>query len=105
MAGADITVLAGTTATVLFVASSLPMLVKARRTRDLSSYSLGNLLLANTGNAVQSLYVFNLPPGPIWFLHSFYLLTTALMLAWFLRYRVRQTTHAPVAKMHILADA
>lgn len=105
MAGTELTVLAGTTATVLFVASALPMLAKARRTRDLSSYSLGNLLLANTGNAVQSLYVFALPAGPIWVLHSFYLVTTALMLAWFLRYRVRQTTHARVVKMRILADA
>ena len=48
------------------------MLVKAYRTRDLSSYSLGNILLANVGNAVHSVYVFSLPPGPLWVLHSFY---------------------------------
>jgi hypothetical protein len=42
------------------------MLVKAHRTRDLASYSLGNLLLANVGNAVHSVYVFSLPAGPIW---------------------------------------
>ena len=64
------------------------MLVKAYRTRDLSSYSLGNILLANVGNAVHSVYVFSLPAGPLWVLHSFYLASTALMLTWFLRYRV-----------------
>ena len=30
-----------------------------------------------------------LPPGPIWLLHAFYLVTTALMLAWYLRYEWR----------------
>ena len=49
--------------TLLFVVSYLPMLVKAFRTRDLESYSLGNLVLANVGNAVHSIYVFSLPPG------------------------------------------
>ncbi|RYP85580.1 hypothetical protein EKO23_12180 [Nocardioides guangzhouensis] len=68
--------------TVLFVGSYLPMLVKAFRTRDLTSYSLGNLVLANVGNAVHSVYVFSLPVGPIWFLHGFYVLGTLLMLVW-----------------------
>ena len=40
------------------------MLVKAFRTRDLESYSLGNLLIANVGNGVHSIYVFSLPIGP-----------------------------------------
>jgi hypothetical protein len=62
---------------------------KAHRTRDLASYSLGNLLLANVGNAVHSVYVFSLPVGPIWALHSFYLTTSGLMLIWWLRYRRR----------------
>ena len=87
----NVPVLAGITATVIFAGSTLPMLVKAHRTRDLSSYSLGNILLANLGNAVHSIYVFSLPPGPLWGLHSFYLLSTALMLVWFLRYRVAGT--------------
>ena len=101
----SLTVLAGTASTVLFAASTLPMLVKAWRTRDLTSYSLGNLLLANLGNAVHSVYVFSLPAGPIWALHGFYLVTTGLMLVWFLRYDVRGNTHAPVRKMRILPDA
>jgi hypothetical protein len=37
---------------------------------------------------VHSIYVFSLPPGPLWILHSFYLVTTGLMLAWFLRYEL-----------------
>jgi hypothetical protein len=75
-------VLAGTVSTVIFVASYLPMLTKAFRTRDMSSYSRGSLVLANVGNGVQSVYVVSLPLGPIWFLHGFYLVSTALMLAW-----------------------
>ncbi len=63
------------------------MLVKAARTRDLASYSLGNLILSNVANAVHSIYVFNLPAGPIWALHVAYILASALMLAWWLRYR------------------
>ena len=61
--------------------------MKAARTRDLSSYSLGNLAITNAGNLVHSLYVFSLPAGPIWFLHAFYLVASALMLVWFVRYR------------------
>ena len=82
----DVAVLAGSVSTALFVASYLPMLLKAARTRDLDSYSRGNLVLANIGNALYSLYVFSLPPGPIWFLHLFYVLATLLMLVWHVRH-------------------
>ena len=77
---------AGTLATIVFAASALPMLGKAARRRDLRSYSRANLVLANVGNAVYSVYVFHLPPGPIWLLHSFYVVSSALMLFWSLRY-------------------
>ena len=83
----NLPVLAGTLSTVLFAAGMLPMLIKAARTRDLASYSLGNLVLSNVANAVHSIYVFNLPAGPIWALHLAYVLASALMLAWWLRYR------------------
>ena len=86
MALDSMAILAGTVSTVLFAASVLPMLIKAARTRDLSSYSRGNLVLANVGNAVHSIYVVQLPAGPIWALHSFYVLTSALMLVWHLHY-------------------
>lgn len=80
---------AGAISTIIFAASTLPMVVKAMRTRDLHSYSLGNILLSNVGNVVHSIYVFNLPPGPIWLLHTFYLLTTGMMLVCYLRYEWR----------------
>jgi uncharacterized protein with PQ loop repeat len=81
-------VLAGTVSTLIFASSVLPMLVKAVRTKDLSSYSLGNIVLSNVGNVIHSVYVFSLPPGPIWAMHSFYLVATGLMLFWYLRFEV-----------------
>lgn len=86
MTSTGIPVLAGIASTVIFAASTLPMLIKAWQTQDLRSYSRGNLVLANLGNGVHSVYVFDLPPGPIWALHSFYLVTSALMLLWSIRY-------------------
>jgi uncharacterized protein with PQ loop repeat len=81
-----IAVLAGSTSTVIFAFSTMPMLIKAFRTKDLGSYSLGNIVLSNIGNMIHSDYVISLPCGPIWLLHSFYLVTTAMMLVWYLRY-------------------
>lgn len=63
------------------------MLMKAVRTKDLGSYSLGNIVLTNVANAVHSFYVFDLPVGPLWLLHTFYVVASALMLLWCLRYR------------------
>jgi uncharacterized protein with PQ loop repeat len=85
----NLSVIAGAISTSVFVLSTLPMLLKAFQTKDLRSYSLGNILLSNVGNVIHSVYVFNLPPGPIWLLHTFYLITTALMLFWYLRYEWR----------------
>ena len=82
----DMAVLAGSLSTAIFVGSALPMLAKAARTRDLDSYSRGQLVLSNVGNAVNSVYVFSLPIGPIWLLHLFNLGCTLLMLGWHLRY-------------------
>jgi uncharacterized protein with PQ loop repeat len=89
----DLPVIAGMISTTIFALSTLPMLLKAFKTKDLRSYSLGNILLANAGNLIHSVYVFHLPAGPIWLLHSFYLLTTALMLIWYLRYQWRPRAH------------
>ena len=60
----NLPVLAGTLSTVLFALGMLPMLVKAARTKDLASYSLGNLMFTNVANAVHSVYVFHLPADP-----------------------------------------
>ncbi|GAB3039180.1 hypothetical protein GCM10027052_18940 [Parafrigoribacterium mesophilum] len=83
----NVTIIAGAVSTVIFGISNLPMLIKAVRTKDLSSYSLGSIALINLANAVHSIYVFSLPAGPIWFLHSFYLIASAVMLTLCLRYR------------------
>ena len=48
----DIPLIAGTVATVVFAISNLPMLTKALRTRDVSSYSLVSLGMINAANAV-----------------------------------------------------
>lgn len=82
----DFPTIAGSASTVIFVTSYMPMLLKAVRTKDLSSYSPTQLVLTNLGNVLYSAYVFSLPVGPIWALHAFYLVATALMLAWYVRY-------------------
>jgi uncharacterized protein with PQ loop repeat len=84
----DISVTAGAIATVVFASSTLPMLAKAWRTKDVSSYSAGNIVLANIGNVLYAVYVVNLPIGPIWALHAFHTLSTGLMLHWYIRYVV-----------------
>jgi hypothetical protein len=86
---ATLPVLAGVTSTIMFAFSTVPMLVKAGRTKDLSSYSLGNIVLVNIGNVVHSVYVFHLPVGPIWALHLFYVLSSAVQLTLYLRYLPR----------------
>ncbi|HEU5347404.1 MAG TPA: PQ-loop repeat-containing protein, partial [Ktedonobacterales bacterium] len=82
----NLPVIAGMISTIIFALSIMPMLLKAFQTKNLGSYSLGNILLANLGNVIHSVYVFHLPPGPIWALHTFYLVTTGMMLVWYLRY-------------------
>jgi uncharacterized protein with PQ loop repeat len=82
----DLPVVAGAISTAVFALSTMPMLVKAARTKDMSSYSLGNIVLSNLGNVIYSVYVFHLPLGPVWVLHSFYLVSTGMMLVWYMRY-------------------
>jgi hypothetical protein len=82
----SVPVIAGAISTVIFALSTFPMLYKAGRSKELGSYSLGNILLSNIGNLVHSIYIFSMPMGPIWLLHSVYLVTTALMLIWYLKY-------------------
>jgi hypothetical protein len=91
-------VLAGSVSTAIFIASTLPMLVKAGRTKDLASYSQGNILLANIGNLTYAVYVFSLPLGPVWALHGFHLGATGLMLFWYLRYARRRPRTSDLAR-------
>ena len=95
---------AGAVATVIYACGTLPMVVKAGRTKDLRSYSLGHIVLANVGNLINSVYVFGLPMGPVWLLHTFYLVTTGLMLFWYLRYTELPTSRA-ARKVDVSADA
>ncbi|MGY1846439.1 MULTISPECIES: hypothetical protein [unclassified Blastococcus] len=88
-------VIAGAVSTGVFALASLPMVVKAARTRDLASYSGGNLALANAGNVIHWLYVVHLPVGPVWALHAFNSTVAALMFSWWLRERRRRATLGP----------
>lgn len=101
---------AGGISTVIFASSTLPMVVKAYRTKDLESYSLPSLAMSNVGNLVHSVYVYSLPPGPIWVLHAFYLAATAFMLGMLLRHRPRPADlhhppHPAVTGTHRSPDA
>jgi uncharacterized protein with PQ loop repeat len=84
---------AGSASTTLFVVSYLPMLVRAVRTRDLRSYSRSSLVIANIGNVVQACYVASLPMGPLWLLHGFYLIASALMLGLHVRHGGSRSPH------------
>ena len=86
----DLPLLAGAISSAMFVVGTLPMIYKAFATKSLQSYSLSSLLFNNLGNLLHALYVYSLPPGPIWLLHTFHLITTALMLFWYLRYEGRR---------------
>lgn len=101
----DMAILAGGISTVIFAGSFMPMIAKAVRTRDLTSYSLANLLMSNTGNLVHSVYIYSLPVGPIWALHTFYLLSAGFMLAMYLRHGLHHSPHGEPDKTHPLPDA
>jgi hypothetical protein len=90
-----VAVIAGTISTGIFATSTMPMVRKAARTKDLSSYSGGNLVLSNLGNLLYAIYIFSLPIGPAWFLYSFNLAISATMLGYWLRYRVPRTPSPP----------
>jgi len=94
---AGIALVAGSIATAIFMLSQLPMLIKAGRTKDLGSYSPLNIVLSNVGNLIYAVYVFNLPPGPIWAMHLFYLTATGLMLFWYLRHRAARSHRMPIS--------
>ncbi|MEU9318316.1 hypothetical protein [Streptomyces sp. NPDC048295] len=98
-----IDVIAGTLSTIVFIASTLPMVAKAVRTRDLSSYSGGNLVLSNTGNLLYGVYVASLPVGPAWALYAFNLAVSATMLVLWLSYRARRGRAVRPAEF-VLAD-
>jgi uncharacterized protein with PQ loop repeat len=91
--GSSLALMAGSVSTAVFVASTLPMLMKAGRTKNLASYSLGNIVLANVGNLIYAIYVVSLPFGPVWALHGFHLGATGLMLFWYVRHSGHSQPH------------
>ena len=94
----SLALLAGTLSTLLFVSSNFPMLLKAFKTQDLSSYSLTHIALSNVGNLIYWMYVVSLPVGPIWFLHGFFTVTTALMLVCYVRFQRRARARTRLAR-------
>ena len=95
----QIQMIAGSLAGLIFAAGSVDMLVKAWRTKDLRSYSLGQIVLNNVGNLFYWLYVISLPFGPIYFMHGFFTLVSLLMLIWYFVYRT-----APAARTSIAGE-
>ena len=93
--------IAGVASTLMFAGSTLPMVVRAARTRDVSSYSRSHLLMTNGGNAVHTVYIASLPPGPVWLLHGMYSCVAAFMFAAHVRWAPRSTAgsglESPVA--------
>jgi len=87
----DLPLIAGAISSAMFVVGTLPMVYKAFATKNLQSYSMTSLLFNNLGNVIHAFYVYSLPLGPIWLLHTFYLISTALMLFWYVRYEGRRT--------------
>ena len=86
MGNPSLPMLAGFVSSTIFIGSNLPMLIKAFKTKDLSSYSLGHLALGSLGNLVYWLYVVSLPFGPVWLLQAFFTTASALMLFLYFRY-------------------
>jgi len=89
MQDVQVQLIAGSVSTLLFATSNLPMLLKVYKTRDMRSYSFTYIALNNVGNISHWLYVLSLPPGPIWLLHTFFTVSSLLLIG-HLRYERRR---------------
>lgn len=83
----DIATAAGTIATAVFAGSTAPMVWRAARTRDMTSYSRPSLALTNVANAIHTVYVLSLPLGPVYVLHSVHVAVAFFMLCWHVRHK------------------
>lgn len=81
-----IQIAAGLVSSVIFSISTLTMLLKTVRTKNVDSFSLSSLALSNVGNMMYWLYIVSLPCGPIHLLHSFYTVAMVIMLVFYLGY-------------------
>lgn len=84
-----IQIMAGLVSSKIFAISTLTMLLKTMRTKNVDSFSLSSLVLSNIGNIVYWLYVISLPFGPIYFLHGFYTIAMVIMLLFYVGYHNR----------------
>jgi len=80
---------AGFVSSLIFVFSNFPMMYKVVTTKNLRSYSLAHIGMANIGNLLHWVYVVGLPVGPIWFLHGFNTAVSVIMLYLYLRYELQ----------------
>ena len=87
MISSNVQLWAGLGSTLIFICSNLPMLLKAFGTRDMHSYSLGQIGMANAGNLLHWLYVAGLPVGPLWLLHGFNTAVSLVMLAFYFHFQ------------------
>lgn len=83
-----IQIIAGFTSSIMFASGQIPMLVKVFKTRNLQSYSLSYLVIGNLANLIHWFYIVTIP-GPLWYLHAFFTITTAFMLLLYLCYEIR----------------
>ncbi len=90
-------IMAGSISSLMFASSTLDMVIKAWRTKDMKSYSLTSLILSNLGNGIHWLYILSLPFGPIYALHTFYTIATVIMLALCIIYQ-RRANQKPVVR-------
>ena len=92
-----IQIIAGLVSSKIFATSTLTMLLKTMRTKNVDSFSLSSLVLSNVGNIVYWIYVFSLPCGPIYLLHGFYTVAMVIMLLFYIGYHnhsaITQTMH------------
>ena len=96
MEGNNMQIMAGMLSSIIFMTGSVPMIVKAYRSKNLKSYSFMHLVMGNIGNWVHWIYVSSLPFGPVWVLHAFFTLSATLMLIGYLRYEA----HWHLSRLH-----
>lgn len=98
----QVQVYAGVISSLIFSVSNIFMIRKAYKTNDLKSYSLGHLALSNLGNLIHWIYISSLPFGPIWFLHAYYTIVTALMLYWYFRYKDKRVIDSIIKPVEVM---
>jgi hypothetical protein len=96
-----VALIAGLVSSVMFVSSHLPMLLKAFRTKDLHSYSPLNIFLVNIGNLIYWLYIIGLPFGPIWLMHTFYTISSGLLLILYWQLYLNYYLKHYICKIHL----